>query len=84
MSRLLQLFAVIAVVFDFNPAAAENWVVYRPQGGALEVFLAKRRARKAGSNAQAVDGPEGDKRSALSEAQAAREKIERLIGTKTV
>jgi hypothetical protein len=52
--------------------------------GALEVFLAKRRARKAGSNAQAVEGPEGDKRSALSEAQAAREKIERLIGNKTV
>ena len=52
--------------------------------GASEVFLAKRRARKAGSNAQIVEGPEGGKRSALSEAQAAREKIERLIGNKTV
>jgi hypothetical protein len=51
--------------------------------GASEVFLAKREARKA-SNTQAVDDPEGDKRSALSEAQAAREKIERLIGNKTV
>jgi hypothetical protein len=52
--------------------------------GALEVFLTKRKARKAGSNTQAVDDPEGDKRSALSEPQAAREKIERLIGNKTV
>jgi hypothetical protein len=52
--------------------------------GASELYLAKRRARKAGSNAQAVEGPEGGKRSALSEARAAREKIERLIGNKTV
>ena len=52
--------------------------------GASELYLAKRRARKAGSDAQAVEGPDGGKRSALSEAQAAREKIERLIGNKTV
>jgi hypothetical protein len=52
--------------------------------GALEVFLAKRRARKAGSNAQAVEGPKGERWSALSEQQATREKTERLIGTKTV
>jgi hypothetical protein len=52
--------------------------------GASEVFLAKRRARKAGSNAQAVEAPKGEQWSALSEEQATREKIERLIGNKTV
>jgi len=52
--------------------------------GASEVFLAKRKARKAGSNTQAVEGPNGDRRSALSEPQATREKIERSIGNKTV
>jgi hypothetical protein len=52
--------------------------------GASEVFLAKREARKAASNTQGVEGPKGDRRSALSEAQATREKVERMIGNKTV
>jgi hypothetical protein len=51
--------------------------------GASEVFFAKREARKA-SNTQAAEGPKGDQRSALSDAQAAREKVDRLIGNKTV
>jgi hypothetical protein len=52
--------------------------------GATEYLLAKRRARKAGSNMRAVDALERDIRSAVSEEQAAREKIERLIGNKTI
>jgi hypothetical protein len=52
--------------------------------GASEVYLAKRKARKAGSNAQAVEGPKGDRWSALGEEQATREKTERLIGNKTL
>jgi hypothetical protein len=51
--------------------------------GTSEFFLAKREARKA-SNTQAVEGLKGDRRSGLSEAQATREKVERLIGNKIV
>ena len=42
MSRLLQFFAVIAVVFDFNPAVAENWAVYRPQGIGFSIEMPER------------------------------------------
>jgi hypothetical protein len=59
--------------------------------GASEIFIAKRKSRKDAASAEAVDeagkaheNREGDERAVPSDELADREKIERLIGNKTV
>jgi hypothetical protein len=55
--------------------------------GASEVFIAKRKSRKAEAVGEAGDAretPKGDDPAASSDSLADRQKIERIIGSKTV
>ena len=52
--------------------------------GASEAYLAKRKSRKAASRGEAADPTTPNKSWALDKGQADRERVERLIGNKTV
>jgi hypothetical protein len=52
--------------------------------GASEACLARRKARKAASRGESIDTTDPDQREPLDKARADREKVERLIGNKTV
>jgi len=52
--------------------------------GASEAYLAKRKSRKAALRGHAADPEIPNKSGALDRAQADRERIERLMGNKTV
>jgi hypothetical protein len=52
--------------------------------GASEAYLAKRKARKAASRGEGIDTTDPDQSEPLDKARADPEKVERLMGNKTV